>query len=261
MLRRIFNLPILVGALLLLTPALGDAAPHGGGHAGGGFHGGGGFHAGGGYHAGGGFHGGNVGAAHFGGYRGGFNHGGYNRGGLYGHPYGRYGYGHYYSGYYPYFGGYSAYPYFDYPAVDDSGAYAQPGPTLDPGLYSDADVTPSDSGAYFSAAPLPGGLPPVAAPETTPPDERAHFTVTVPAGAQLWVDDTPTTAAGTVRVFQSPPLASGRQYAYTMRVRWDDNGHEQNQVQRVEFAAGDHINVQFPVSPAPGGPVPAGTHG
>jgi uncharacterized protein (TIGR03000 family) len=83
----------------------------------------------------------------------------------------------------------------------------------------------------------------------------------VPAGTQLWVDNTPTAAAGTVREFQSPPLTPGRRYAYTVHARWDDNGHQENQFKRVEFAAGDRVNVQFPVPPEITVNAPAGTRG
>jgi uncharacterized protein (TIGR03000 family) len=179
----------------VVTPASAKAQHGGGGH-GGGFHGGGGGF--------GGFHGG----GHFGGY------GGFNRG--YSHfgysP--RYGYHNY--GYRPYYGGYGYsypsygyYPYSNGYSPDYSGYY------------------PSDSydGSYGTVAPsAPDGSDPSLSPTSwqaapAQPDTRAHITLTVPSDAVVSFDGATTGATGKVREFSSPPLESGRRYAYEVRAR------------------------------------------
>jgi uncharacterized protein (TIGR03000 family) len=74
-------------------------------------------------------------------------------------------------------------------------------------------------------------------------------TVKVPAEAQLWFNNTLTTTRGTVRQFDSPPLASGN-YVYNVKARWTENGHEVTQTQRVEVTGGAQVDVSFPVLPA-----------
>jgi len=270
MFRKLINycLPgVLAGLLLIFNPNTSEA-----GHGGGGFHaGGGGFHAGGGgFHAAGGFHAGSPGAVHVGGYRGGVYHAGfyahpyagygyrgyYGRG-YYGYPYARYGYGHIYGGYYPYGGAYYAYPYYNNPGLYDMYAYTpSSGLPVDSGYFSNAGAVPPDAADPLYPA-LQTGPPPVSAAAPAPADERARFSVDVPANAQLWVENTLTTATGTVREFQSPPLTPGRQYAYTVHARWTDNGHEVDQSQRVQFGPGDHVNMLFPVPPGPAAQAPA----
>lgn len=203
---------LLVGAVVFTTPEFGQAAGHGGGHGGGGHYGGG-----------------------FGGYHGGYNHGGY------GHSFGShpdYGYHHSY-GYYPYRGYsdyYGSYPYYNtYPYVGSSydSGYS--------GSYGDVGSSTPPAVNYQSF------YPPATA--ATEPDNRAHVTVTLPAGAQVWFDGTATSSTGPVRQFDSPPLTPGSQYSYEVRARWNENGHEVTQTKRVEVTAGAHVNVNFPVPP------------
>jgi uncharacterized protein (TIGR03000 family) len=219
------GLVLLTGALLLTMPGFGQA--RGGGHAGGGHFGGGHF---GGAHFGGGHYGGFYhGDAHYGGYR----YGGYH----YGRSYGRYGY--------PYYGGYGYYPYsygsygYSYPSYDWSI------PTYDSGYagtYGDGATSALPSAGAYQAF-----YPP--ATDSTPSDTSAHVTITVPAGAQVWFDDHPTTTTGSVRQFDSPALKPGSKYSYEIRARWNDNGHEVTQTQKVGVTAGAHVDVKFPVAP------------
>jgi uncharacterized protein (TIGR03000 family) len=212
---------LLVGAVVFATPGFGQAAGHGGG-----FHGGGG-HFGGGAHFGGGF----------GAYHGGFNHGGYGSGFGYHSYYGyhpSYGYDNYY-GYYPYYNTYPSSSYDTYPYVESS-------PTYDSGYagsYGDVGSSTPPAVNYQSF------YPPATA--TTESDNGAHVTVTVPAGAQLWFDGTPTTSTGSVREFNSPPLTPGHRYSYEVQARWNENGKEVTQTQKVQVGAGTHAQVDFPV--------------
>ncbi len=203
------GLLLLSGAIVLVAPGFGQA--RGGGHGGGG-------------HGGGGFHGG----AHVGGYRGGYSHGGY-----YGHPYAHYGYGRYYGSYGGY-GGYGVYPYYGYS-------------TYDPYAYDGSAVTDDTgyNGSYGSETPSYSyGSYAVTPPAAT--DGSARVTVTVPAGARVTFDGTPTSSTGAVREFQSPPLTPGRRYSYEVRATWTENGKEVTQTQQVEVASGARASATFP---------------
>ena len=54
-----------------------------------------------------------------------------------------------------------------------------------------------------------------------------------------------TSQAGPVRFFESPPVAPGREYVYHIRARWNQNGHEVQQVRDVNVYAGDKFSVDF----------------
>jgi uncharacterized protein (TIGR03000 family) len=164
-------------------------------------------------HGGGGGH---VGAAHFGGYRGGAydgaRSGAYRHGGYrYNRPYARYG-----SRFYPY-GSYDYDPYYEtYPYFDDS-----------------SPVGPTEGvSTTFQAQ----------------PDISAHIIVRLPADARIWFDDSAMTAKGPVRQFDSPPLVPGSRYSYNVRAQWEENGHKVTQTQQVPVSAGQHVEVDFPVT-------------
>jgi uncharacterized protein (TIGR03000 family) len=210
---------LLVGAAILVAP--GFAQARGGGHGGGG-------------HGGGGHGGGHFGGGRSGGYRGGMYHGGSRYGGYH------YGYGRYR----PYYGGYGYYPYSynTYPYVD-----------------SDEDVTPPNPDDYptvtLPAASDQAGSPPATGSDQ--PDSNAHVTVNVPADAQVWFDDTPTTSTGATRQFDSPPLTPGGRYSYEIRASWKENGREVTRTQRVEVTAGAHASVSFLALPKTAEKAPA----
>jgi len=107
-----------------------------------------------------------------------------------------------------------------------------------------------DSGYGPSAAPAAGDYQPLYPLATAPaePDTAAHVTVKAPADAQLWFNGTLTTTTGTVRQFDSPPLAAGK-YTYDVRARWVDNGHEVTQTRHVEVTPGARVEVDFPAPP------------
>jgi uncharacterized protein (TIGR03000 family) len=72
--------------------------------------------------------------------------------------------------------------------------------------------------------------------------------VTVPEAANVWFDGSPTTTAGTVRNFQTPPLLAGRQYSYEVRATWQQDGQEMSQTQTVSVSAGQPTRLVFPIS-------------
>jgi len=278
MFRKAFlfgGLLLLAGAAVLVTPGFAQAQHHGGGGHGGGFHSGG-SHSGGFSHSGfnhGSF---NHGAFNHGAFHRGFDHDfhhGFDRGfhhdfhrgfdrdfhhgfrhGIWWQPgygwypgYGGYGALPYNSGYYPYSNNSGYYPYDSgyYPYSNDSGSYPY---SNDP--YSNGPSSPAyDLGYYDYYQNLTPSYPDGYSPATDQPDTRAHITVSVPAGAELWFNDTRSTATGAVREYASPPLTAGDRFTYDVRARWNENGHEVTQTQQVEVTAGAHVGVKFPVQP------------
>jgi uncharacterized protein (TIGR03000 family) len=225
---------LLAGVATLATPDSGWAQRHGGGgHVGG-------AHFGGARVGGAGFGSARLGGARFGGYYGGIYGNGYRFGNSRAYYYPRYGYG-----YYPYFGSYGYNPYFynTYPYVSSSAGYDSPYT----GLYGGNSW--SDSAAYTFVTPPTTSYQAYYPPATgTPtPDLLAHLSFTVPADAQLWLNERGIETTGPTRQFESRPLTPGIPYAYKVRARWTENGHEVTQTQQVEVAAGAHVNVTFPV--------------
>jgi uncharacterized protein (TIGR03000 family) len=256
------GLLLLAGAVVLVTPGLGQAQHGGGGHGGGG-HGGGGHgggfgggHFGGGHFGGGHFGGSHFGGGHFPGSFGGARFGG-SRGGVYSHPH----YGGHHYGYYPYY--YGGYPYLWSGADYGLGYYGSYG-TEAPSYYGDGDTSSYYDGGTSVTPPAtgyPSYYPSVTlAPETGLPqtDNPAGVTVKVPADAEIWFEGTKMTTKGSIREFQSPPLTPGSRYTYEVRARWKENGHEVTQTQEVAVTAGAHVNVSFPVTPPPAKPQAAG---
>jgi uncharacterized protein (TIGR03000 family) len=262
------GLLLLAGAAVLVTPGSSQAQHHGGGGHGGSFHSGG-FHHGGFSHSGfnhGGFNHGafSHGAFHHGFDRDDFRHGAFHHGfdrdfrhdfhhgfhhgvwwfpgsGWYPGYYGGYGASPYNSGYYPYSYNSGYYPYDSgyYPYSNDSGYSPY---SNDSGYspysndtYSNGSSSPAyDPGYYDSYGPLTSSYPDSYSPATAQPDTRAHITVSVPADAALWFNDTKSTATGAVREYASPPLTAGDRFTYDVRARWNENGHEVTQTQQVE---------------------------
>jgi uncharacterized protein (TIGR03000 family) len=251
-------------------------AQHGGGGHGGGGHGGGGHAGGGGGHAGGGYHGGGYGGAYHGGaYAGAAYHGsGYHSGGYYGGGYHAGGYHGGYGGYYPY-GYYNHHPYrrayfaygypFYYPFYGsypfagsygyyypDYSLYPPPDIAYDPGyagavapgMFGDsaADEPPSTAPDYYRGLRAPRRIGAASA------EPIAHIVLRVPANALVWFDGSETTSTGPVREFESPPLASGRQYTYQIKARWVENGQTITRTQDITVSAGAQLEVDFPSS-------------
>jgi uncharacterized protein (TIGR03000 family) len=276
---------ILVSAALLGPgPVWGQhGGGHGGGHSGGGGHAGGGRASGG--HAGGGFSSGarpsgfsagvhpgttHFGATHVGGV-GAYNHAYRNNygsyrpyNGGYGRNYGGYGYGGYrpyyaYGGYLPYaFGSYLPYYSNYYSPFDYGAAFASYSP-YDGGLgasayslvagYGSANVPPvSDAQA---ASPSPADQP--------PPDNLAHFQLTVPENAEVLIDGTRTTQTGSVREFMTPALTPGSRYSYKVTVRYSDaQGKVVEDARDIRFQANDWFAIDFTrPPPAQQAPAPA----
>jgi uncharacterized protein (TIGR03000 family) len=85
-------------------------------------------------------------------------------------------------------------------------------------------------------------LPPESDDVTQPP---ATIHLTVPADAEVFVDDRPTHSKGTERHFVSRGLHEDRSYAYRLRVAFTRNGEQVVENKLVPVKAGDTIELRF----------------
>ncbi len=61
----------------------------------------------------------------------------------------------------------------------------------------------------------------------------------LPEHAQVWFNNQPTRSQGKVRYFESPPLTPGKQYYYTLRVVWHENGKWVQKIEQVPVEASE----------------------
>jgi uncharacterized protein (TIGR03000 family) len=80
----------------------------------------------------------------------------------------------------------------------------------------------------------------------TAPATTATVEIKVPdASAKIALNGTPMTQSGKERVYQSPELAPGQLYHYTVTASFLRNGQEVTEQRRVEVSAGASIAVDF----------------
>src|SRR5262245_3963279 len=101
-------------------------------------------------------------------------------------------------------------------------------------------------------------------PAGKPAQAPAILRVTVPENAKLEIDGMKTTQTSSVRLFESPPLASGKKYSYTVKASWMENGKEVTREQTVSVQAGRESAVDLrqavaDTRPAKGTPAATGT--
>jgi uncharacterized protein (TIGR03000 family) len=128
--------------------------------------------------------------------------------------------------YYPFVGG-GAYPWYDYRPYY--------GWSIVPGSGPEGGAWPERrrEARYYTPAAPSGPLP-------------AHITLKVPADAEVWFNGQKTKATGTVRDYDSPPLASGYRYTYQIRVSWQHDGRTIAQHREVSVTSGARMTVAFP---------------
>jgi uncharacterized protein (TIGR03000 family) len=73
----------------------------------------------------------------------------------------------------------------------------------------------------------------------------AAIEVTVPPGASISFNSARTVQAGVSRRFISPPLDTGTEYVYRLRVSWGEGGRQQERTKEVTVHAGDQIHLDF----------------
>lgn len=165
---------------------------------------------------------------------GGWGHGGWGHGhvtglGHYLHDHAGYGYGHHH--HYPY--GYS----YSYPSIYSGYSYYSP--TLYSGSYYATPV--------YSSVPN-YGTPAVGLPvqPAAPVGNVARVEVVVPsADAQVWVEGVEMASRGTNRVLESPELAPGRSYTYTIRASWNQGNQTVGDERKVDVVPGQTFSVDF----------------
>jgi uncharacterized protein (TIGR03000 family) len=74
----------------------------------------------------------------------------------------------------------------------------------------------------------------------------------VPEDAQIWFDGAPTNLRGRLRHFVSPSLTPGKDYTYTARVLWYEDGHWVEQVHTFPVRAGGVTCLDVVPSRSPG---------
>lgn len=80
------------------------------------------------------------------------------------------------------------------------------------------------------------------------PDYSAHITVTLPADAELWFNGAKMANTGPERNFRSPELTPRRRYTYDVLARWEENGQEVTQTQKITVSSGGSVYVEFPLA-------------
>ena len=94
-------------------------------------------------------------------------------------------------------------------------------------------AAPASKPAPAIDAPAPGG------------GDRATITVKLPADATLYVDDRKSPSKEPVRSFSTPPLPTGREFAYVIKAEIVRNGQPETLTQKVPFRAGERVVVDF----------------
>jgi uncharacterized protein (TIGR03000 family) len=152
------------------------------------------------------------------------------------------------TGYWRYYNGYW-YHYKTYVHGYNPDYYARPERVLPHG------VSPGHYGAYASPTrptgpgysyPWPVPTSPRVQVEIAPTTLPVQIEVRVPADAEIWFDNSPTTQTGTVRQFVSPPLMPGHDYFYEVRAKWKEDGQQVIQNERITVHAGDQVSVVLP---------------
>lgn len=83
------------------------------------------------------------------------------------------------------------------------------------------------------------------APAATESQDRAYFTVRLPAEAELWINNVRSAQRGDSRRFNTPPLEMGRPYRYDIHARWLENGREVVRSRTLEVRAGLTTTLDF----------------
>jgi uncharacterized protein (TIGR03000 family) len=173
---------------------------------------------------------------------------------------GGYGYGYYgpygYSNYGPYYGYYGE-PYYGYgsgygspwgygyrsyyvPRSQGWGYYSSDYPLPSAYYYDEVPMTrevPMRRGSYTSFYPPQS--------QTEVPRNAALVAVRVPPDAELWFGGDKTTQTGEHREFVTPELKQDKDYFYTLKARWNQNGEQTEKTRRVRVRPGSRVTIDF----------------
>jgi uncharacterized protein (TIGR03000 family) len=85
----------------------------------------------------------------------------------------------------------------------------------------------------------------LASTSSTDGSAPSHLRVHVPEDARLFVDGIAVPLTGSVRSFDTPELATGSSYYYTLRVELPRDGQLRSDIRRVSIQAGQMVDVHF----------------
>jgi uncharacterized protein (TIGR03000 family) len=114
------------------------------------------------------------------------------------------------------------------------------------------------AGARLRSAPAPSGTPQGGASrlsavsprpaqnQAVAPGTSARLELRVPEAAEVWFGDVRAVQTGALRVFESPPLAPGKEYVYEVRVVWQAGGRDVAESREVTVRAGQQVAESFP---------------
>ena len=76
----------------------------------------------------------------------------------------------------------------------------------------------------------------------------ATLVVQVPAGAKLFIDDTPSASQAAVRSFVTPPLPTAKEFTYTLKAELIRNGKTLTESKQVTVRGGQETRatIDFP---------------
>jgi len=114
------------------------------------------------------------------------------------------------------------------------------------GGYGGMSCSGGQSVAPVMSSVVPQGLPSGVANGSAP----ATIVVSLPAGATLTIDDTPTSSTSASRVFQTPPLERGYEYYYQLKAEAMRDGQKVQVTNRITVRAGEatSVRLEFPVA-------------
>jgi uncharacterized protein (TIGR03000 family) len=75
--------------------------------------------------------------------------------------------------------------------------------------------------------------------------QPAFLVVYVPAAARVTVDGTATKSTGTIRRYESPALPAGKNYVYTFRATWTEDGKEVTVEKTTHVRAGQEVTIDL----------------
>lgn len=173
------------------------------------------------------------------GFGGGYSSGFGNRG------YSGYGNGYYGGGYSPYYSGFGLSIGFNPYISGDGGNYYYPNTaySTNPITYYSTPTTTVLQNSYEGPVSQSSYNPSYA---INPTINYATVSIFVPTNdAKVWFGDTPMPEQGLNRLYQSPPLESGKAFRYTIKAKWMENGKENEQTRQLEVRAGQSSIADF----------------
>lgn len=90
-----------------------------------------------------------------------------------------------------------------------------------------------------------GGLPPADSPSPT----RARLTLSVPAAAEVWLNEEKLDGMGTERALESPELRAGASHTFRIRVRWLEGGEPVEEKRTLSVRVGESQSLTFIAAP------------